>query len=223
MKRIALFTALVAFGLLGAAPASATPYIVLDEARLAAALLTPTTAPGAGWTPAAPGVIESRPWALANDIEGGWCGGATDAYGAGELQVGATAATILAKVVAPDEPTWFIWTKAYSFPDKVRAKSFLTNVADAEASCDSWVLDGEPVNGVSADVVTTPTIGNQSLALRTTTVGDGVSESRSYVYVRIRNNVVVTHTRIVPPDDALVISIAKRSAKALKKAVKAAS
>ena len=72
-------------------------------------------------------------------------------------------------------------------------------------------------------MVTTPTIGNQSLALRTTTVGDGVSESRSYVYVRIRNNVVVTHTRIVPPDDALVISIAKRSAKALKKAVKAAS
>ena len=222
MKGIAVVAAFVAMAALGAVPASAAPVVVLDETELGAGLLTSVTAPGGGWVDAEPGVIESRPTALANDIEGGWCGGATDAYGAGELQVAATAEAILAKGAAPDEPTWFIWTKAYSFPDKSRATSFLTNVADAEASCDSWVLDGEPVNGVSADVVTIPTIGNQSLALRTTTVGDGVSETRNYVYVRIRNNVVVTHTRIIPPDDALIVSLAKRSAKVLKKAVRAA-
>ncbi len=223
MKRMTVVAAFVALALLGASPASAAPAVVLDEAELAAALLTAATVPGGGWAAADPGVLESRPHALANDIEGGWCDGATDAYGAGELQVAATAESTLAKAGAPDGPTWFLWTKAYSFPDKARAKSFMESVAAAEASCDSWVLDGEPVNGVSAEVVAIPTIGNQSLALRTTTVGDGVSATQDYVYVRILNNVVVTHTRIDPSDDALVVSIAQASRKALKKAVKAAA
>ncbi len=223
MKRVIALAVLVVVVMAGATPAFAAPPVVLTETELTAGLLAPTAVPGGGWTPAAPGVLESRPWAQANDIEGGWCDGGTDAYAAGELQVAATAQATLAKSVAPDEPTWFIWTKAYSFPDVGRAKSFLETVVAAEAFCESWVLSGEPINGVSAEAVPIVAIGNQRLALRTTTSGDGVSETQDYVYVRIRNNVVVTHTRISPPDDSLVVSIAKRSAKALKKAVKAAA
>lgn len=223
MKRIIVLAILIASVMAGATPALAAPPVVLTEAELDTALLAPANTPGGAWTPAATGVLEPRPWALANDIEGGWCGGATDAYGAGELQVAATAETILARAGSPDEPTSFLWTKAYSFPDVGRAKSFLVDVAAARASCDSWVLDGEPVNGVTTDFVTIPAIGNGRLVLRTTTSGDGVSEVRFYAYVRIRNNVVVTHTRLAPQDDELVLTIARRSTKALKKAVKAAA
>lgn len=222
MIRAACSVVLVGVVVLCATPVSAVPIAVLDEAELGAGLLVPTAVPGGGWSDADPGVVESRPRVLANDVEDGWCGGATDAYGAGELQVAATAESTLAKSVAPDEPVWFLWTKAYSFPDVARAQSFLASVVAAEEACDSWVLDGEPVNGVSADVVTAPAIGNDTLAYRTTIVGDGVSATEDYVYVRLRNNVVVTHTRIVPADDALVLSIARAAKKSLKKAVRAA-
>ena len=220
-NRVVLSAALVlAIGLWGAPSAFGAAPVVLSEAQLAAALLPGAKVPGGGWTTAAAGVIESRPWALANDIENGWCGGATDAYAAGELQVAATAEATLAKTVAPDEPIWFLWTKAYSFPDVARAKSFLVNVQAAALDCDGWVLDGEPVNGVSAETVAIPKI---PLAVRTTISGDGVTATENYLYVRVANNVVVTHTRVVPTDDALALSIAQRSTKRLKKAVKAAA
>lgn len=227
MKRTARLAVVVAGMALAAStvarPALAAPPVVLDEAALAAGLLAPATMPEPGWVAADPGVVESRPVVQANDIEGGWCGGATDSYAAGELQVAATAASTLAKAAAPGEPTWFLWTKAFSFPDAARAKSFLANVGTAAASCDGWVLDGEPVNGVTAATIALPKIANETLALRATTSGDGVSETRDYVYVRVRNNVVVTHTRILPPDDVLVRKIAKRSGKLLKQAVNTAA
>ena len=214
---------LAAAGVFVGGPVSAAPVVVLDEEQLASALLTPATARGPGWTAAEPDVIEREPRTLANDVEGGWCGGATDAYAAGELQVAATAETTLTKTVAPDEPLWFLWTKAYSFPDVARAKSFLETIAAAEGSCDSWVIEGEPVNGISVDPLGIPMVGNETLAFRATTAGDGVTEVRDYVYVRLRNNVVVTHTRILPPDDALVVRIARTARKSLKQAVKAAA
>ena len=72
----------------------------------------------------------------------------------------------------------------------------------------------------SAETVAIPKI---PLAVRTTISGDGVTATENYLYVRVANNVVVTHTRVVPTDDALALSIAQRSTKRLKKAVKAAA
>lgn len=211
-----------------AAPAAAAPAVILTDAQLAPAVLEPSDVAGGGWTAAAPGTLESEPHTQANDIEGGWCGGGTDGYGAGELHAAGSAATILTKVVAPDQPHWFVWETLYSFQPAFgnsavkMAKSFLKNAKTNATSCSSWMTAGEPINSATPAVVTFPRVGDQRVALGVTTAGDGVTEQTDVVYVRVSNNVAVVHTRILPPDGSLLKKIVKRAVKKLQQVAAAA-
>jgi hypothetical protein len=213
-----------------AAPAAAAP-VLLDDAQLTAAVLAPADVPGGGWT-AAPGtVIESEPRTQANDIEGGWCGGATDGYAAGELHaVNGSATTILQKIAAPDEPYWFVWETLWSFGESfgnspvTQAKNFVNTLQAAASECESWTTSGgEITNSISPEIIPFAAIGNQRFAVQLTTQGDGVSEITHVVYVRVKNNVVVIHTRILPADTTLLTKIVKKATKKLKQAAAAAA
>ena len=213
-----------------AAPAAAAP-VLLDDAQLAAAVLVPTDVPGGGWTAAPAGVIEPEPHTQANDIEGGWCGGATDSYVVGELHATAgTATTNLQRIVAPDEPYWFVWQTLRSFQESfgnspvTQAKNFMNTMKGATVECDSWTTSGgEITNSISAAIEPFAAIGNQRFALRITTSGDGVTAETDAVYVRVANNVVVIHTRILPNDPTLLKQIVKKATKKLKQAAAAAA
>lgn len=216
----------VAFTLAFAAPAAAPPVeVVLTEAQLTAAALAPADVPGGGWTAAPAGVIESEPHTQANDIEAGWCGGATDGYAAGELRVSAIATNTLQKIAAPDEPYWFIWQTLYTFQESfgnspsTQATNFLNTMQTAATECESWTtIGGEITNSVSGSIVPFAALGQQRFAVEITTFGDGVSEVTHAVYVRVANNVVVIHTRILPTDPTLLKKIVKKATKKLKQA-----
>jgi len=211
-----------------AAPASAAP-VELDDAQLAAAVLAPEDVPDEDWSPAAPDVIETQPRTQANDVEGGWCAGATDGSTAGELRAGGSATTTLTKAVAPDEPRWFIWETLWSFRESAgntaveSAKSFLATTEAVVGECESWLDEsGEFPLTVAAEVVAFPRVGKQRLALRVTTSTEDFSNETSVVYVRVANNVAVIKTRILPPDSVLLTRIVKRAVKELKSAAAAA-
>jgi hypothetical protein len=218
----------VALAVAFAAPAAAAP-VVLSDAQLATAALAPADVPGGGWTAAPPGVLEPEPHTQANDIEGGWCGGATDAYAAGELRAAGSATTTLQKIVSPDQPYWFVWQSLRSFQESfgnspvMQAKNFMNTMQAAATECESWeVSGGEIINSVSGAIVPFANLGNQRFAVEITTVGDGVSQATHAVYVRVKNNVVVIHTRILPPDSTLLKKIMKKATKKLKQAAAAA-
>jgi hypothetical protein len=215
-----------------AAPAAAPPpvEVVLTEAQLNAATLLPTDVPGGGWDYAPAGVIEPEPHTQANDIESGWCGGATDGYAAGELRVSAIVTNTLQKIAAPGEPYWFIWQTNYTFQEAfgnsptAQATSFMNTMQTASTECTSWmVLGGEIPNSVEPASFTIAPIGQESFAVQMTTFGDGVSEVTHAVYARVANNVAVVHTRILPADTTLLRKIAKKATKKLKQAAAAAA
>jgi hypothetical protein len=226
MRRLRAVTALVAVcTVVSVLPAGAAP-APLDDADLEQAVLTPEEMPDEQWAEAAPGVIEPEPHTQANDIEGGWCGGATDGYAAGELHTTGSASTTLTKVVSPDEPYWFVWEQLRSFDETAdatsvaQAKSFIATIKAAVAECpDGWTVSGgEIINSVTPQVVPWPKVGNQRLAVELTTAGDGVTDTTHVVYVRVANNVLSIHSRILPPDESLLRKIVKRAAKLLKDA-----
>ncbi len=228
LRVMVIGTAALTIGL--AAPAAAAP-VLLDDAQLGAAVLAPEDVPGGDWTVAPDGVIESEPHTQLNDIEGGWCGGATDGYVAGELHaVNGAATTTLQKIASPDEPYWFVWQTLWSFTESfgnsavTQAKNFMKTMKTAAVECESWaVSSGELPNSVSGAIEPFAAIGNQRFAVRITTTGDGVSEETNAVYVRVANNVVVIHTRILPADSTLLKQIVKKATKKLKAAAAAAS
>ena len=218
----------VAFAVAFAAPAAAAP-VVLSDAQLATAALAPADVPDGGWAVAPAGVIEPEPHTQANDIEGGWCGGATDAYAAGELRAAGSATTILQKIVAPDQPYWFMWQSLRSFQESfgnspvAQAKNFMNTMQTAATECESWLVSGgEITNSVSGAIVPFAKVGNERFAVEITSVGDGVSVVTHAVYVRVKNNVVVIHTRILPADPTLLKMIVKKATKNLKQTVAAA-
>jgi len=224
VRRFRIMTLLVATCLVFTlGPASAAP---LGDADLQAAALTPETIPDAGWAAAAAGTLESEPHTQANDIEGGWCGGATDGYTAGELHITGSAGTILTKVVTPDEPHWFIWEQLWSFDSTndatavSQAKSFMATNKQVIGDCtQGWQTSGgEIINQITPEIVPWPKVGKQRLAVKLTTAGDGVTDTTYVVYVRIANNVLSIHSRILPPDDSLLKKIVKRATKLLKNA-----
>jgi hypothetical protein len=174
-------------------------------------------------------VLEPEPHTQANDIEGGWCGGATDAYAAGELRAAGSATTTLQKIVASDEPYWFVWQSLRSFQESfgnspvTQAKNFMNTMQTAATECESWMVSGgEIINAVSGAIVPFANVGNQRFAVEITTVGDGVSAVTHAVYVRVKNNVVVIHTRILPADATLLKQIVKKATKKLKQTAAAA-
>ena len=213
-----------------AAPAAAAP-VVLTGPELTAGLLAPEDVPGGGWVTAPSEVIEPEPHiqstadtpAFAKDT-GGWCGGGPT--------VGVTpgAVTTLQKVVSPDEPYWFIWEALFSFdqadglPPAGHAKAFVNAEQGYATGCESWTTSGgEITNSISGVVVPFAAVGKQRVAIEVTTFGDGVSELTHVVYVRVKNHVVVVHTRILPSDTALLTQIVKKATKKLKQAVAAAA
>lgn len=212
-----------------AAPAAAAP-VVMTGPQLVAALLAPDNVPGGGWTIAPADVIESEPHTQANDIEGGWCGGATDGYAAGELRAPAGVVTTLQKIVSPDEPYWFVWETLWTFQESfgnspvTQAENFMNTMKGAAIECASWTTSGgEITNSISGAIEPFAAIGNQRFAVRITTSGDGVTEESDAVYVRVANNVVVIHTRILPTDSTLLKKIVKKATKKLKQAAAAAA
>jgi hypothetical protein len=84
------------------------------------------------------------------------------------------------------------------------------------------VSGGEIINSVSGAIVPFANVGNQRFAVEITTVGDGVSEITHAVYVRVKNNVVVIHARILPADSTLLTKIVKKATKKLKQTAAAA-
>jgi hypothetical protein len=220
----------LAIALALASPAAAArPPVPLDDAQLAAAVLTGDDITDSDWGPADAGTIEPEPHTQANDIEGGWCGGATDAYAAGELHTSGTATTTLSKIPGPDEPYWFVWQSLRSFQEAFgntaikQAKNFMKTIKDAATSCPSWTTSGgEITNSISPATVPFPRSGgNQRLAFELTTAGDGVTETTYVVYVRAKNNVVSIHTRILPADADLLEAIVKRAVRKMKQAAAA--
>jgi hypothetical protein len=221
-----------------AAPAAAAP-VVLDEKQLEAALLRPSNLPDGGWTVAPPDVIEGEPGTQANGSTGGWCGGATDGYLAGEIDPTAgNARTTLQKVDAPDAPYWFVWETLWSFGGSsgvspvAQAKSFMSTMQSAAGGCESWTTSGGEIpNSITPEVVPFVAIGDQRFAVQITTDGDGVTAYSDAVYVRVRNNVVVLHTRILPLDlephlnlDATLLpQIVKKATKQVKRTAAAAA
>src|SRR5688500_1473300 len=213
-----------------ASPVAAAP-VALGDADLAGAALTPDTIPDDGWAAAAPETIEGEPNTQANDIEGGWCGGATDGYTAGELHTTGSANTTLAKIVSPDEPYWFIWEQLWSFDEAfgntsvAQAKSFIATTKAVINECSTgWTTSGgEITNSITPAIIPWPRVGKQRLAVELTTAGDGVTETTYVVYVRIANNVLSIHSRILPPDQTLLKKIVKRATKQLKEAMAAAA
>jgi hypothetical protein len=211
-----------------ATPAAAAP-TALSDTQLTAAALVPGAAPLNGWTAAPAGVLESEPHTQANDIAGGWCGGATDGFAAGELRAAGGASATLQKVVSPDEPNWFVWETLHSFQAAfghsavAEAKSFMHTMKVAVKDCASWQTSGgEITNSVSGALVPFSKVGNQRFAVKITTAGDGVTEQTNAVYVRAANNVVVVHTRILPVDLALLKKIVKKAVKKVQQAAAAA-
>jgi hypothetical protein len=209
------------------APASAAE-VELTDAQLADAVLAPADVPDAGWESAPPDVIEPEPHTQANDIEGGWCGGATDGYTAGELRAGGSARATLTKVVSPDEPRWFIWETLWSFRESAgttavgSAKAFLATTRAVVEECPSWIDDnGEFLSTLTPEVVTFPRVGKKRLAFRVTTATEDFSNEASVVYVRVANQVAVIHTRILPPDSTLLTKIVKRAVRKLRAAAAA--
>jgi len=227
-----VITGVVALTVAFAAPAAAPPpvEVVLTEAQLTAAGLAPADVPDAGWAAAPAGIIEPEPHTQANDIEAGWCGGATDGYAAGELRAAAVATNTLQKIAAPDEPYWFIWQTLYTFQESfgnspsAQATNFLNTMQTAATECESWTtIGGEITNSISPAEVPFAALGQQRFAIEITTSGDGVSEVTHAVYVRVANNVVVIHTRILPTDPTLLKKIVKKATKKLKQAAAAAA
>jgi len=218
----------VALALAFASPAAAAP-VGLSDVQLTAAELTPGATPLAGWTAAPAGVLESEPHTQANDIVSGWCGGATDGFAAGELHAAGGASVTLQKVVAPDQPSWFVWETLHSFQAAfghsavAEAKSFMHTMKAAVTDCASWqTTGGEITNSVSGALVPFAKVGNQRFAVKITTAGDGVTEQTNAVYVRTANNVVVVHTRILPVDPVLLKKIVKKAVKKVQQAAAAA-
>ena len=209
-----------------AEPAAAAP-VALGDADLAAAALTAETIPDDGWAAAPAGVIEPEPHTQANDIEGGWCGGATDGYTAGELHITGSASTTLQKVAAPDQPYWFVWQQLWSFDEAFgnsavkQAKSFIKTIKTVVGECpDGWQTSGgEITNSITPAVIPWPKVGKGRLAVELTTAGDGVTETTHVIYVRIANNVLSIHSRILPADETLLQQIVKQAAKQLKQAM----
>ncbi|MEX0666322.1 MAG: hypothetical protein WD598_16330 [Acidimicrobiia bacterium] len=216
------------FAVAFAAPAAAAP-VVLTDVQLAAATLAGADVPGGGWAVAPAAVIEPEPHTQANDIEAGWCGGATDGYAAGELHAAGGATATLQKIVAADQPYWFIWESLHSFQESfgnspvTQAKNFMNTMQTAATECESWiVIGGEIPNSVSGAIAPFAAIGNQRFAVEITTNGDGVTETTHAVYVRVANNVIVIHTRILPTDPTLLKKIVKKATKKVRQAAAAA-
>jgi hypothetical protein len=210
-----------------AAPAGSAP-AALDDAQLSEALLTPEDMPGGGWETPANEVFEPEPKTQANDIIGGWCGGATDGYAAGELQAAGAASGTLQRVADPEAPYWFSWESLHSFQPafgssaSAQAKSFMSTIETAATECESWTTSsGEITNTVSGAFVPFSKVGKQRFAVEITTSGDGVSEVTHAVYVRVKNHVVVVHTRILPTDTQLLTDIVKSAVGKVKRAVAA--
>ena len=125
--------------------------------------------------------------------------------------------------MSPDEPYWFVWETLWSFQESfghspvVQARNFMNTMKSAAVDCDSWVVSsGELPNSVSGAIEPFARVGNQRFAVEITTSGDGVSEVTHAVYVRLKNNVVVIHARILPPDPTLLQQIVKQGIQKLK-------
>ena len=198
---------------------AATTAGALDDGDLNPALLSPDNIPDDGWEIAPPDVIESQPNTQANDVSGGWCGGATDGYHAAQLGATGNATVSLQKIVSQGEPYWFVWEALYAFADTADAKSFVrsTKVEGFGLCPDGWTVGGEIPNQVTAKVISWPKVGKQRLAVEVTTAGDGVTATTHVIYVRISNKVLSVHSRILPADEALLKKIVKKATKLLKK------
>ncbi len=214
---VGLVIASLAFG--DGAQAEPAP---LDGPHLVAALLAPADVPGGGLATPSGAVIESEPHTQGNTATGGWCGGATDGSIADALHPSAGVIATLQKIAAPDQPYWFVWETLWSFEPSsgisavAAAKSFMKSMKAAATGCPSWTTSGgEITNSVSGKIVKLAKVGDQRFAVLITTSGDGVSERTNAVYVRIANNVVVIHDRILPPNGALLKKIVKAAVKKL--------
>lgn len=221
-RRVRIVALCAGMVVLASTPVGAMKTDVLDDAQLAGAVLTPEEVPGDGWALATSDVSEGQPNTQARSAIPGWCGNLTDSDAADDRAVAGSAVTTLQRIPGPDDPYWFVWETLWSFSESGKrnatqeARAFLSAIQDGVDGCkeEGWVDFGGL--RLTPREIAFAKVGNQRIAFHVTTPIDGAVAEGFVVYVRVANNVVVVHARILPPDKALLTSIVKRAVKRLK-------